>query len=130
MGPCLSVSPSLSPFEALAARLLGRRTHGLTPTLTPTPDHGRRGGTFVAKKNANGEGSRPRRRPDGRWEGRYWIETSDGHKRHSVYGATRKECAEKLADAMAAKHDAPVFVATNIKVAEFFRQYEDAVKDT
>ena len=79
---------------------------------------------FVARRNANGEGSRPRRRPDGRWEGRYWIETSDGHKRHSVYGATRKECAEKLADAMAAKHDAPVFVATNIKVAEFFRQYE------
>lgn len=33
-------------------------------------------------------------------------------------------------DAVAAKHDAPVFVATNVKVAEFFRQYEDAVKDT
>lgn len=84
----------------------------------------------MARRNANGEGSRPRKRPDGRWEGRYWIETSDGHKRHSVYGATRKECAEKLADAMTAKHDAPVFVPTNIKVAEFFRQYEDAVKDT
>jgi integrase len=47
-----------------------------------------------------------------------------------VYGATRKECTEKLADAVAAKDDAPVFVATNIKVAEFCRQYEDAVKDT
>ena len=84
----------------------------------------------MARRNANGEGSRLRKRPDGRWEGRYWIETPDGRKRRSAYGATRKECAETLVDAVAAKHDAPVFVATNIKVAEFFRQYEDAVKDT
>ena len=41
----------------------------------------------MAKKNANEEGSRPRRRPDGRWEARYW---SDG-KRRSLYGKTRKE---------------------------------------
>ena len=84
----------------------------------------------MARRNANGEGSRPRKRPDGRWEGRYWIETPDGRKRRSAYGATRKECAETLVDAVAAKHDAPVFVATNVKVAEFFRQYEYAVKDT
>jgi hypothetical protein len=31
---------------------------------------------------------------------------------------------------MAAKHDAPVFVATDIKVVEIFGQYKDAVKDT
>ena len=85
---------------------------------------------FVARRNANGEGSRPRKRPDGRWEGRYWIETPYGRKRRSAYGTTRKECAHKLADAIAAKHDAPVFVPTNINVAEVFRQYEDAVKDT
>ena len=42
----------------------------------------------MARRNANGEGSRPRRRPDGRWEGRYCIETPDGHNRRSVYGAT------------------------------------------
>ena len=49
----------------------GRRSRAVTPTLTPTPDHERRvgGGTFVAKKNADGEGSRPRKRPDGRWGG-------------------------------------------------------------
>ena len=46
----------------------------LTPTPAPTPDHGRRGGTFVARKNANGEDSRPRKRADGRWEARYWSE--------------------------------------------------------
>src|ERR671920_1745920 len=97
MGPCRRVSLCLSPFEALAAGLLGRRTRSLTPTLTPTPDHGRRGGgTFVAKKNANGEGSRPRKRPDGRWEGRYWSEG----KRRSIYGKSRKEVADKLADVL------------------------------
>ena len=82
----------------------------------------------MARRNANGEGSRPRKRPDGRWEGRYWIEIPDGRKRRSAHGATRKECAEKLVDAVVAKHDAPVFVATNVKVAEFFRQYEDTMK--
>ena len=83
----------------------------------------------MARRNANGDGSRPRKRADGRWEARYWIETSEGRKRHSLYGATRKECADKLADAMAAKDDEPIFVPTNITVAEFFRQYEDAVRD-
>lgn len=84
----------------------------------------------MAKRNANGDGSRPRKRPDGRWEARYWIETTEGRKRRSVYGATRKECANKLAVAKKTKDDAPVFVPTNITVKEFFEQYEDAVKDT
>jgi hypothetical protein len=47
----------------------------------------------VAKENTNGEGSRPRKRPDGRWEARYWSE----ERRRSVYGETRKEAAENLA---------------------------------
>jgi integrase len=84
----------------------------------------------VAKKNANGDGSRPRNRPDGRHEARYWMETTTGRKRRSVYGATRKECAEKPAEAMASRDAEPVFVPADITVAEFFGQYEDAVKDT
>jgi integrase len=80
----------------------------------------------VARKNANGEGSRPRQRPDGRWEARYWV----AGKRRSVYGSTRKEAADKLAKALATKEDAPAFVPTSITVAEFFAQYENAVKDT
>lgn len=84
----------------------------------------------MARRNANGDGSRPRKRADGRWEARYWIETSEGRKRHSVYGATRKECADKLASALAVKDEAAVFVPTHITVAEFFRQYEEAVRDT
>jgi integrase len=96
--------------------------------LTPTAglrQHFRRC-VHVARKNGNGEGSRPRERADGRWEARYW---SDG-RRQSVYGKTRKEVAEKLAKAIAAREEAPGFVPTNVTVGEFLVQYEDAVRDT
>ena len=65
----------------------------------------------MAKKNANGEGSRPRKRPDGRWEGRYWSEG----KRRSIYGNSRKEVADNL-DALS-DDGVGVFVASNITVA-------------
>ena len=47
----------------------------------------------MAKKRGNGEGSRPRKRPDGRWEARYTIHTPKGPKRKTVYGRTRQEVA-------------------------------------
>ncbi len=81
---------------------------------------------MAEKKRGNGEGGKPRKRPDGRWEACYW---KDG-KRKSVYGATRKEVAEKLTKALATKDEPPKFVPATITVAEFFGQYEDAVKDT
>lgn len=62
----------------------------------------------MAKKNGNGEGSRPRQRADGRWEARYCIKTLDGPKRRSVYGKTRKDVADRLAEAIASKDHAPV----------------------
>jgi site-specific recombinase XerD len=84
----------------------------------------------VARKNGNGEGTRPRKRPDGRWESRYWIEAPTGRKRRSVYGSSRKECAEKLAEAMATKDDPPVIIPPNITVGEFLDQYLASVKET
>jgi integrase len=81
----------------------------------------------VARKNGNGEGSRPRQRADGRWEARYWV----GETRRSVYGSTRKEAADKLAKAIAndeEPHTTPTM--PNITVREFFAQYDDAVRDT
>jgi integrase len=81
----------------------------------------------VARKNSNGEGSRPRKRADGRWEARYWSEG----KRRSVYGKTRKEAAGKLADALINENDVTeVFVASDLTVAEFLVRYEEAVRDT
>ena len=80
----------------------------------------------MARKNANGEGSRPRQRADGRWEARYW---KDG-KRQSVYGSTRKEAAEKLTKAITNIDKPQAFVPASITVAEFFAQYEDTAKHT
>ena len=68
----------------------------------------------MARKNANGEGSRPRERADGRWEARYWV---DGNRR-SNYGNTRKEAADKLAKALANKK-VPTFKPTDITVRSF-----------
>lgn len=81
---------------------------------------------MVERKRGNGEGGKPRKRPDGRWEARYW---SNGHRR-SVYGDTRKEVAGKLTQAMATKDDAPAFEPTTITVREFFGQYDDVARDT
>ncbi len=82
----------------------------------------------MARKNGNGEGSRPRQRADGRWEARYWV----GGKRYSVYGGTRKEAADRLARAKAnSEEPRPRSAATNnITVRAFFAQYDDAVRDT
>jgi integrase len=77
------------------------------------------------RKRGNGEGSKPRKRPDGRWEARY---TDAQGKRRSVYGTTRKEVAGKLADAIAHKDEAPAFKPTNITVRDFFAEYKDAVR--
>ena len=81
---------------------------------------------IVVQKNANGEGSRPRKRPDGRWEARYWSEG----RRRSIYGETRKEVAEKLAKAMATLEDSPPFLPTRMTVGEFFEYYEGVARDT
>lgn len=80
----------------------------------------------MARKNGNGEGSRPRERADGRWEARYWV----GEKRRSVYGNSRKEAADKLAKAIANIDEPPAFKPACITVREFFRQYEDVARDT
>ena len=83
----------------------------------------------MARKNANGDGSRPRKRPDGRWEARYWVETLSGRKRQSVYGSSRKECADKLAEAISVNEDF-VPVPTDMSVGESLNQYLEAAKET
>lgn len=52
-------------------------------------------------RRGRGEGTL-RKRPDGRWEGRYWVEEYPGWKRKAVYGATRQEAQERLREAIAA----------------------------
>lgn len=86
---------------------------------------------MVARKNGNGEGTRPRKRPDGRWEARYWAETPTGRKQRSVYGKTRKEVVEKLAEAMTTREEEEHEQApTNVTVRDFLAQYGEVAKDT
>lgn len=65
-------------------------------------------------KRANGEGN-IRKRPDGKWEGRYVY---DG-KRHSVYGKTRAEVRKKLTEAQAQIDGGAYIAPSKITVAEW-----------
>lgn len=73
-------------------------------------------------RRGNGEGTITRRR-DGRWEGRYTIDTADGPKRKTLYGKTRKEVAEKLATALADRNRGVVFDADELRVAEWLESW-------
>lgn len=49
----------------------------------------------MRRRRGKGEGTISRR-TDGRWEGRYTVQTADGTKRKSLSGRTRAEVAERL----------------------------------
>ncbi len=79
-------------------------------------------------RRGNGEGS-IRKRKDGRWEGRYTVQTPEGTKQKTVYGKTRKEVAENLTEAMAGRDRGLVFDAGKLTVAEHLERWlEDVVK--
>jgi integrase len=65
----------------------------------------------IAKKGrrANNEGSISHY-ADGRWCGRYFVELTDGtKKRKALYGNSRKEVTNKLAQALAKSDDGVLF---------------------
>ncbi len=81
-------------------------------------------------RRGNGEGS-IRKRKDGRWEGRYTVQTADGAKQKTVYGKTRKEVSEKLVAAMASRNRGIVVDDKNLKVGEYLDNWlKDAVRGT
>lgn len=64
-----------------------------TALTAPDPNEPRK---RKAKRNVNGEGN-IRQRPDGRWEGRAYVNTTDGREvRRSVYGQTWEEAHDRL----------------------------------
>lgn len=76
----------------------------------------------MPQRNVNGEGN-IRQRPDGRWEGRAWVHTSDGREiRKSVYGASWEEAHEKLTT-LKAKTQAGIRVAGSIQSVSDFMTY-------
>lgn len=54
----------------------------------------------MSKRRGNGEGTITRR-TDGRYMGRYYVETPTGAKRKVLYGTTCQEVSEKLTAALA-----------------------------
>ncbi len=79
-------------------------------------------------KRANGEGSITKYK-DGRWCGRYTVQTPDGPKRKAVYGRTKAEVRVKLTKAMADADNGLVFDAGNRTVKEYLERWlEDSAK--
>lgn len=75
---------------------------------------------MAGRKRANGEGT-VYQRADGRWEGAGYVLTADGaSKRVRVYGATRKQAADKLTEKLAdSHHGRPAPVNPNTTVSEY-----------
>jgi len=72
----------------------------------------------MARRRGNGEGSITRRK-DGLYMARYWVETSKGPKRKTLYGKKREEVADKLARALAERADGIVYDDENLTVGEY-----------
>src|ERR687895_357645 len=69
------------------------------------------------------------KRKDGRYEGRYTVQTPDGPKRKSVFGRKYKEVQRKLAEAMGDAAKGIIFDDENLTVGEYLDRYlSDAVR--
>jgi integrase len=81
-------------------------------------------------RRANSEGSISRRK-DGRWMARYTVETPDGTKRKTLYGKTRKEAADKLTEALAARNSgALTFDSEGLTVGEYLDRWLESIRDS
>jgi integrase len=78
-------------------------------------------GSHDGKRRGNGEGTISWRSKEGRYEGRYWVQTSRGPKRKVVYDKDWEECRRKLARAIADRDDGLIFDAEDLSVAEYMR---------
>jgi integrase len=84
----------------------------------------------MARRRGNGEGSISER-ADGRWMGRYTVETPTGPKRkYNDYAPTRKGAAEKLTSALAARNGGALFTdADELSLGEYIAGWlETSVK--
>ncbi|MEU4116519.1 tyrosine-type recombinase/integrase [Kitasatospora sp. NPDC028055] len=83
--------------------------------------------TTPRKSRANGEGTIYQRK-DGRWEAAGYVLATDGsRKRVRVYGTTRKEAADKLAERIAASNQGRPVAAADSTVAAYLTYWLDSV---
>ncbi|MEE1782761.1 tyrosine-type recombinase/integrase [Streptomyces sp. SP17BM10] len=79
------------------------------------------------KSRANGEGTLYQRQ-DGRWEAAGYVLATDGsRKRVRVYGTTRKEAADKLAERIAASNQGRPVAAADSTVTAYLTYWLDSV---
>lgn len=80
---------------------------------------------MAGKRRAKGEGG-IRKRKDGRWEGTYWVNTTEGiRKKCSVYGRTRTETSQKLRKLIADADGKAVNVSAATSVEKFYKKWHD-----
>src|SRR5215208_752685 len=105
-----------SPYRVGSARCLRARSPrgpSLAPLRAPRY-HG------PMPKRGNGEGSKARKRKDGRYETRAVLETPTGRRRVSFYGATAKEANTKRTAALADQDRGVLFSdPKGIRVGEY-----------
>jgi integrase len=83
----------------------------------------------MTKKRGNNEGSITCHKKSGLYMARYWVETPTGPKRKTLYGKTRAEVANKLADALSDRNKGLVFDDENMTVGEYLdRWLSDCVR--
>jgi integrase len=82
-----------------------------------------------AKRNANGEGG-VYRRTDGRWEGKFFVDTPDGRrKRVSVYGDTEREALNEL-NKLRDQHRRGIPIATTtLTVAQYMSYWLEHIAE-
>src|SRR5919107_727483 len=73
-------------------------------------------------RRGNGEGTITRRK-DGRWEAKYTAHTADGPKRRALYGKTRKEAADKLAQVLSDRASGYTLDTENITVGGYLDRW-------
>jgi integrase len=82
-----------------------------------------------AKRNANGEGG-VYRRTDGRWEGKFFVDTPDGRrKRVSVYGDTEREALNELNKLRDQRRRGIPVATTTLTVAEYMSYWLEHIAE-
>ncbi|MGB7147120.1 tyrosine-type recombinase/integrase [Mycobacterium sp.] len=82
-----------------------------------------------ARRNANGEGG-VYRRTDGRWEGKFFVDTPDGRrKRVSVYGDTEREALNELNKLRDQRRRGIPVATTTLTVAEYMSYWLEHIAE-
>jgi hypothetical protein len=82
-----------------------------------------------SRRNANGQGG-VYRRTDGRWEGKFFVDTPDGRrKRVSVYGDTEREALDELNKLRDQQRRGVPVATTTLTVADYMSYWLEHIAE-